>query len=861
MANPLVCSIAPVEAILRVASQFAVFPCRRSAEEVMVRGERKLFKPKTPLALHGFKDASQDADQIRAWWNARPDALVGVPTGNKSRLIVIDYDIQKADSAANDWLAEHSIELLATRSHGTLSGGRHYLFRAPIGHEYRNGVCLTLGGIKRNGIDLRAEGGYIIWWPLHGASTLGEIAPLPAGLIDEQRIELRDSLEPLPKASPIKWANDRKTLVECLQFLDPSDYTQWYQWGMALHLHSGGSDDGFNLWHDWSAGELVGECPTNYSGVNDCRYKWGTFKHDRDRKNTITVASLIAAAKLKGYKKNQTKPEELPPIENEEPPFFGEVVNLDPRRSLNQIEAQTGRPTIEWRAGEMSRVVNESQSALINANAGIYQRGGFLVRVARLDCAVKIGKVSRPAGAAMIVNVAREYMTLTLGRIANWVQYDGRAKGLKQIDPPPPVSGALLVTAGEWQFPVLTGLITAPTLRADGSLLDRPGYDLLSGLYGAFEPVDFPEINPTPAIEDARWALEDLDDLFNEFIFLRTETEIENQQKSAHSSVAIAALMTAAVRSALPTAPAVGIDAAKAGSGKTTLAKVICYVITGHDPPVFPLSNDEAEFKKCLLAILMAGDSCVLIDNIDKPIDSASLCAVLTSATYSERMLGVNQRITVPSTVTWLMTGNHLEFVGDLTSRVMLSILDPQDEKPESRTFDRDIMKYAIEHRGRLLKAALTISLAYRAADFPIIEGVRPSRFAEWDRMVRKPLLWLGRPDPLATQEDARAVDPIRENLLAVLQAWKEVFGLDPGTVKEVITKTEGAMCLYSQFHDVFMAIAGSKDGTINPRTLGKYLSRSVRRVEGGLRLIDRGEDLVTHRKRFSVAEVHFRKV
>jgi hypothetical protein len=853
----LIFSVAPIETILRFAAQYPIFPCRRTPEELTVRGSLRLFKAKTPLVPHGFRDASQDPDQIRAWWSPRPDALVGVPTGSRTRLIVIDYDVQKADQAANDWLAAHSAELLATRSHGTLSGGRHYLFRAPEGHEYRNGVCLTLGGVKRNGIDLRAEGGYIIWWPLHGATSLGDVAPLPAGLIDEQRIETRN-LEPLPTVTPLKWAADRPIVAACLAYLDPNSYQEWIDCGMAIHFNSGGSDSGFDLWHAWSCGDVTGECPTSYSGVNDCRYKWGTFKHEGGRKNTITIASLIARAKLKGYEKKKSGPPKIP-HEIEEPPPIGEsnVVNIDePRKALQKAEALSGRRTIEWRAGEMSRVIAEAQSALMAANTGIYQRGGFLVRVARLDFDVKIGEISRPAGTAMIVNVVREYMTLALGRAANWVQYDGRSRGLAQIDPPPPVSGALLATVGEWHFPVLTGLIAAPTLRADGSLLDRPGYDLLTGLYGAFDPADFEEIHASPSVEDAHDALGDLDDLFSEFVFLRTEEEIATGARSPHSSVAIAALMTAAVRSALPTAPATGIDAAKAGSGKTTLAKVICYVVTGHDPPVLTLSDDEAEFKKCLLAILMAGDSCVLVDNVDKPVDSASLCAVLTSSTYSERLLGVNQRVTVPSTVTWLMTGNHLEFVGDLTSRVMLSILDPQEECPESRTFERDIMRFAIENRGKFLKAALTISLAYRAAGFPVVEKTTPSRFSEWDRMVRKPLLWLGRPDPLATQEDVRGVDPVRENLVAVLQAWRVMFGNDAGTVKEVVSRTEDATALYKELHEAFIAVAGNKDRTINGRSLGKYLTRSVRRIEGNLRLMAAPDDPATHRKRFSVVEI-----
>ena len=90
MANPLVFSLAPVEAILRVAAQFPVFPCRRSAEELVIDGKTILRKAKSPLVTNGFQKATRDADQIRAWWNRWPDALVGVPTGSETRLAVLD---------------------------------------------------------------------------------------------------------------------------------------------------------------------------------------------------------------------------------------------------------------------------------------------------------------------------------------------------------------------------------------------------------------------------------------------------------------------------------------------------------------------------------------------------------------------------------------------------------------------------------------------------------------------------------------------------------------------------------------------------------------------------------------------------
>jgi hypothetical protein len=280
-------------------------------EEVMVRGELKLMKPKSPYTTHGLKDATQDANQIRAWWHKWPDALVGVPTGSATQLVVVDYDPGKLDDAGKDWVEDNTSLLLASRSHTTLSGGRHYLFKLPANSEYKNGVCVTLAGKRRGGIDVRAEGGYIIWWPLHGSVQSGEILPLPAGLVDEQRLEHID-LPPLPKNSPQQWAVDRAMLIDALPYIDPADYDKWSRAGMSIHLASGGSDDGFSLWHAWSSGEITGDLPHTYAGINDCRYHWNSYTHKKERKKLVTIGTLILWAKEKGYVAKKREVEQVP---------------------------------------------------------------------------------------------------------------------------------------------------------------------------------------------------------------------------------------------------------------------------------------------------------------------------------------------------------------------------------------------------------------------------------------------------------------------------------------------------------------------------------------------------------------------
>lgn len=365
----MICTVAPVEAVLRLARQFPVFPCRRNPENILVRGEMRLMKPKSPFTRHGLHDASQDENTIRAWWAQWPDALAGVPTGEKTKLVVIDFDAPKADAAANEWLMSHADILLTTRSHTTLNGGKHYLFRVPTGIEYRNGVCLTLDGVKRNGIDLRAEGGYIIWWPLHGGMTVGEITSLPAGLIDEQRQDLRvepcgeqreagsRELAPLPTATSEKWAADRALVSDALMYLDPSDYGVWSRAGLAIHLASAGSEDGFAIWHAWSAGEMTGEVPHSYGGIGDCRYHWGSYRHDKDRAKLVTLGTLFEMAKAKGFVQRKVA-HELPPLDLYEQELHGRVGSMlvtgaeseyeeDPAEVLIDVAKLDGRELLQ----------------------------------------------------------------------------------------------------------------------------------------------------------------------------------------------------------------------------------------------------------------------------------------------------------------------------------------------------------------------------------------------------------------------------------------------------------------------------------------------------------------------------------
>jgi hypothetical protein len=120
---------------------------------------------KRPMTPRGFKDATTDVKLIEALLRRYPGSLVGVRTGEHSDLAVIDVDPRHGGEA---WLGAQ--KLPESRIHATRSGGLHFLFR------HRQGLRCSVGRIAP-GVDVRAEGGYFIWWPAAGFAVLCDAPP------------------------------------------------------------------------------------------------------------------------------------------------------------------------------------------------------------------------------------------------------------------------------------------------------------------------------------------------------------------------------------------------------------------------------------------------------------------------------------------------------------------------------------------------------------------------------------------------------------------------------------------------------------------------------------------------------------
>ena len=114
---------------------------------------------KTPITKHGFHDATVNEDQIQQWWSDAPTANIGIATGKPSGLFVIDVDIKKGKDGSKSYKdLENEFDLPLTKSVITPSGGRHFVFGI-------NGSEFTIAEGVREGIDIRASGGYIVASP------------------------------------------------------------------------------------------------------------------------------------------------------------------------------------------------------------------------------------------------------------------------------------------------------------------------------------------------------------------------------------------------------------------------------------------------------------------------------------------------------------------------------------------------------------------------------------------------------------------------------------------------------------------------------------------------------------------------
>ncbi|MCP4036596.1 MAG: bifunctional DNA primase/polymerase [bacterium] len=723
------------------------------------------LKGKCPIRSR-WQEESVSPEETLRW---AEEGNIGLRTGAASGVVVIDEDTSKGGSVAK-------LNLPETVTVKTGGGGRHYYFLAPEGR-----IGNSAGKIAPH-VDVRGDGGQVVF--------VGSVHP-----------ETSVTYEWAPGLSPddVGLAELPPHVLRVLRDEEPP---------------SAAGEQKLNRACEVVAGAQVG---TRNDTLNRQAFIIGGLIQKGEIQEREALTRLGDAARQSALADDEIDRTLARAVQDGKAKFFG--------------RASDAKPCIYVEGGELPAMADSAEEVLLHdGQAPLYERGTLLVRMVRAPApTVRQGFEKKGSGPLILLPVEPPYLVDRLTRGASWLKWDGRARKDKRVDCPEKVARTVLAREGFRNAPQLVGILSAPSIRPDGSILQAPGYDPQTRLYLDPGSVTFDPVPDNPSHEDAVAAIAILRNVIKDFPWVEPSDE----------AAALAAMLTALIRKSLRTAPLFAFRAPTMGSGKSLLADVVSMIATGFPAAVMSQGKDEDETRKRVLSLLLEGVQVASIDNVERPLGDPVLCSVLTQELWRDRVLGVSKTATVPTSSTWLATGNNLVFEGDITTRVIPCDLDPKQERPEERQFDVDLYKYVPAHRGQLVAAGLTVLRAYHVADRPD-QGLSVfGRFENWSELVRNAVVWCGAADPNAGRARLETYDPVRRQLNTVLLAWRRVFESRPFTVAQVVDRLhaediDGAeQALKRELEQV----AGDAAGQLDTRRLGAWLVSQEKRIEKGLRV------------------------
>lgn len=788
---------------------------------------------KHPRSKSWQNDGTSDPAQIARWIEQYPRGNIGIVNGSKSGFFTLDVDPKNDGPATLDALIEEHGPLPFTPQQLTGSGGAHYLFSLPD-FEITNSASTKLGA----GLDVRGEGGQIVVAP--SVSPAGAyswvhppwkvpLAPAPAWLLAMLRA---------PKIVVPAGAST----TERGEFPAASaDVIAGAAADLAAHgpaIENGGGDNhtfraGAILSHDWALTEAEA-WPVLLAWNETCSPPWeesdlieklrngakhgsGVYGSRRSMDALERVKKLIADWKAAGADEGAMigmleSAREIAKLCGDKSRYalisdrLQEATGLGARDlGLPKLQGVSAPPapagTIEV-TPRLHEVADQSIKAIAEQ---VFARNGVLCEVVS-------------TGRTWISDLETARIQDLMSRAAKWVRMDPE-KGMIEQVAPLPVATILHARRTHPKIRILEAVTSAPIFLADGSILQARGYNDQARVF--LEPTVVVEVPDEPTKSDAEHAVYQLKDLVCDFAFA----------SDADFSTWAAGLLSPLVKSATANAPAplICFSAASAGAGKTMLADLIAIIVTGEKVEVSPYNpRDVAEWGKRLTAFVKAGTPVRVLDNVNGPIGDEGLDRLITSSTWSDRILGASDAPALPNVTTWLASGRNIEPQGDTVRRVLMCRIEVSSERPQERDdFKRkELIEFATEWRAAYLSAALTILRAYHVAGRPDMDLPSWGSFSTWSKLVRSALVWAGCVDPFETQR--RAALSLNRHENAAHDFWLTVVGACPDGSEQSITNKANE-------NDALTAL-GLREA-LSPHSLHKFLGRFVDKPRGRSRI------------------------
>jgi hypothetical protein len=494
-----------------------------------------------------------------------------------------------------------------------------------------------------------------------------------------------------------------------------------------------------------------------------------------------TAATVIQAALSKGQEEPWDvvfQPDEVEPAAPRDVPGVVEPI-ARPGQVVPDLCVGSAAEMTYWLQGQLGA----------GSLSGFFARGGLVVHTPRVD---EMGYVAPPG--EQDENGPAQIQAVSPGQLTAKVQYAHRCykivknKETKEDYEVPalfPLEAAKrAVDAPESMVMLrpLRGVTHTPMVRADGSILETPGYDAASGyLFLPGQGVSVPAVPEVPDARDVELAVGLLDEMVAGFPW-------ETKEDRANY---LGLLVTPLLRLlAPPSYKAFFIGAHQPGSGKTLLADVARILHGGIFRSDMP--QDEKEIKSMTTSLLATTSAPVVqVDNVTGVLRSSYLAGLLTSSgEMQERELGKSSNLAFTNDRLWVFTGNNPSLGGDMVRRTITIMIDPNMANPETREFDiKDLPAWVAAHRNELLHALLVLVRNWVASGSRPAIRKQSDSFATWEACVAGILQAAGIVGTFDAESGKRAAAGGDDDGLAALLAHiHDGHGTKPWTVADLLT-------------------------------------------------------------------------
>ena len=154
------------EALSLAARGWPVFPCHPNDKRPLTPGADKDADGAPIDGTGGLYFATTDEAQIHAWWRQWPEAMIGLPTGDKIGTFVLDLDPKDGETPEGLLTRLQAACALTSLPPApmvrTPRGGLHLYFAMPDGVPIGNRANAGAEHFGLKGIDVRGTGGYVI---------------------------------------------------------------------------------------------------------------------------------------------------------------------------------------------------------------------------------------------------------------------------------------------------------------------------------------------------------------------------------------------------------------------------------------------------------------------------------------------------------------------------------------------------------------------------------------------------------------------------------------------------------------------------------------------------------------------------